>query len=121
MLDFFRIAKFTYFYTIKTFNRVDTDKPVKDLIKAIFNENKARYGYRRITLELKNRGYQINHKKVKRLMKILGLFGMQPKAKYKSYKGEVGKICKNLLLTKIVDEENHKTYYERNFKTTDVN
>ena len=121
MLDFFRIAKSTYFYTIKTFNRVDTDKPVKDLIKAIFNENKARYGYRRITLELKNRGYQINHKKVKRLMKILGLFGVQPKAKYKSYKGEIGKICKNLLLTKIVDEENHKTYYERNFKTTDVN
>lgn len=74
MLDFFRIAKSTYFYTIKTFNRVDTDKPVKDLIKAIFNENKARYGYRRITLELKNRGHQINHKKVKRLMKILGLF-----------------------------------------------
>ena len=121
MLDFFRIAKSTSFYTIKTFNRVDTDKPVKDLIKAIFNENKARYGYRRITLELKNRGHQINHKKVKRLMKILGLFGVQPKAKYKSYKGEVGKTCKNLLLTKIVDEENHKTYYERNFKTTDVN
>ena len=70
MLDFFRIAKSTYFYTIKTFNRIDNDKPIKDLIKAIFNENKARYGYRRITLELKNRGYQINHKKVKRLMKM---------------------------------------------------
>lgn len=54
-------------------------------------------------------------------MKTLGLFGVHPKAKYKSYKGEVGKVCKNLLLTKIVDEKNNKTYYERNFKTTAVN
>ena len=35
-------------------------------------------------------------------MKTLGLFGVHPKAKYKSYKGEVGKVCKNLLLTKII-------------------
>lgn len=56
MLSFFNLAKSTYFYTIKTFNRVDTDKVVKELITTIFNENKARYGYRRITLELKNRG-----------------------------------------------------------------
>ena len=76
MLSFFNLAKSTYFYAIKTFDRVDTDKPIKDLITVIFNENKARYGYRRITLELKNRGYQINHKKVKRLMKMLGLFGV---------------------------------------------
>lgn len=50
-------------------------------------------------------------------MKTLGLFGVQPKTKYRSYKGEVGKVCRNLLLTKIVDEENNKIYYERNFKT----
>ena len=121
MLRFFKIAKSTYFYTIKTLDRVDLDKQAKDLITTIFNENKARYGYRRITLELKNRGHYINHKRVKRLMKILGLFGVRPKAKYKSYKGEVGKVCKNLLLTKIVDEKNNKTYYERNFKTTAIN
>ncbi|TQQ85880.1 hypothetical protein EXD82_01105 [Peptacetobacter hominis] len=29
-------------------------------------------GYRRITLELKNRRYLVNHKKVKRLMSIIG-------------------------------------------------
>ena len=31
MLDFFRIAKSTYFYTIKTLDRVDTDK-VKSIL-----------------------------------------------------------------------------------------
>ena len=41
-------------------------------------------------------------------MKTLGLFGVHPKAKYKSYKGEVGRVCKNLLLAKIVDEKNNK-------------
>ena len=56
MLSFFNLAKSTYFYTIKIFDRDDKYKPIKDLITAIFNENKARYGYRRITLELKNRG-----------------------------------------------------------------
>lgn len=121
MLKFFKIAKSSYFYTIKTFLYEDTDKPLKDLITTIYNENKGRYGYRRVTLELRNKGYIINHKKVKRLMKVLNLFGVQPKAKYKSYKGEIGKTCKNLLLDKIVDEKNHKTYYKRNFSTTDIN
>ena len=121
MLSFFKISKSTYFYTINTYSREDKDYELKKLIKAIFEENKSRYGYRRVTLELKNRGYIINHKRVKRLMKLLNLYGVQPKAKYKSYKGEVGKTCKNLLLKKVVDEENNKTYYERDFKTTDVN
>ena len=121
MLFFFKIAKSTYFYTIKTFDKEDQDKENKDVIKAIFEENKSRYGYRRVTLELKNRGYSLNHKKVKRLMKVLNLYGKQPKAKYKSYKGEVGKTCKNLLLDKIVDEKKNMTYYERNFTTTGLN
>ena len=47
MLEFFKLSKSSYFYTIKTFDRVDTDKQVKDLITTIFYENKARYGYAR--------------------------------------------------------------------------
>jgi transposase InsO family protein len=54
-------------------------------------------------------------------MKVLGLFGITPKAKYKSYKGDMNGIVKNLLLDKKVDEVNHKTTYERNFKTTGCN
>ena len=84
----------------------------------IFYTHKGRYGYRRITLELTNRGFHINHKKVKRLMKRLGLYGIAPKAKYKSYKGAINGTLKNQLLNKVVDEENHKTCYERDFTTT---
>ncbi len=121
MLDFFKIAKSSYFYTIKTFDSIDPDKAIKDVIEAIFKDNKQRYGYRRITLELKNKGYTINHKRVKRLMKALGLYARQPKAKYKSYKGEIGKVCPSLLLDKVVDEVKHKTFLKRNFITTGVN
>ena len=54
-------------------------------------------------------------------MKVLGLFGKTPKAKYKSYKGDMNGTCKNQLLDKKVDEANHKTTYERNFSTTGFN
>lgn len=64
---------------------------------AIYHENQGRYGYRRITLELRNRGYCINHKTVQRLMKELHLKCMVRIKKYRSYKGEIGKIAPNLI------------------------
>lgn len=43
------------------------------------------------------------------------------KAKYKSYKSDMNDTVKNLLLDKVVDKENHKTCYKRNFNTTKCN
>lgn len=94
---------------------------VMNVIIDIYYTHKGRYGYRRITLELINRGFKINNKKVKRLMSVMGLYGVTPKAKYKSYKGDMNGTVKNQLLTKVIDEDNHKTYYERNFETTRCN
>ena len=51
-----------------------------------------------ITLELRNRGFVVNHKKVQRLMKVLGLTArIRRKRKYSSYQGEVGKKADNLI------------------------
>ena len=47
------IARSTYYYWVKQFTRPDKYKEVKEIIKQIFDEHKGRYGYRRITLELK--------------------------------------------------------------------
>ena len=94
---------------------------IMNTIIHIYYTHQGRYGYRRITLELRNRGFQINHKKVKRLMSIMSLYGMAPKAKYKSYQGDMNGTVKNQLLTKVIDEENHQTYYERNFETRGCN
>ena len=75
----------------------DKYKEVKAEIVAIYHENKGRYGYRRITTEVHNRGFLINHKTVQRLMKELGLVCRVRIKKYRSYKGVVGKIAPNLL------------------------
>ena len=54
-------------------DRTDKYEAAKAEITAIYHENKGRYGYRRITTELHNRKYSLNHKTVQRLMKELGL------------------------------------------------
>lgn len=88
----------TYYYWLNKMNKEDKYKQIKEEIKAIFNEHKGMYGYRRITEELHNRGFKINHKTVQRLMKILGLKSIvRPKRRYSSYMGEIGKIADNLL------------------------
>ena len=78
-------------------NRVDKHKAAKEEITAIYHENKGRYGYRRITAELRNRNLPLNHKTVQRLMKELGLVCRVRMKKYHSYKGEVGRVAPNLL------------------------
>ena len=70
---------------------------VKEEITTIYHENRGRYGYRRITTELHKRNFLLNHKTVQRLMKELGLVCRVRMKKYRSYKGEVGKIAPNLL------------------------
>lgn len=83
----------------------DKYKEIKEQITSIYHENKGRYGYRRITLELHNRGFIINHKTVIRLMRDLGLQCFIRVQKYKYYKGEIGKICDNLINREFEAEE----------------
>lgn len=77
--------------------KLDPDADLKVEIKAIYDEHEGRYGYRRIRDELANRGQKVNHKKVQRIMKELGLKCLVRMKKYKSYKGTVGKIAPNIL------------------------
>ena len=66
------MAKSVYYYTLSKIDKDDKNKEIIDKIKEIFI-NKERYGYRRITLELRNQGYNVNNKKVYRIMVKLGL------------------------------------------------
>ena len=98
LLKLAEIPRSTFYYSLKRLQKDDKYKEIKKEIFSIFHENKGRYGYRRITLELKNRGFIINHKTVYNLMKMLGLQSIQRvKRKYTSYKGTIGKIADNLL------------------------
>ena len=121
LLKVLELSKSTYYYTVSKIDKDMKNDDVMNMIIDIYYTHKKRYGYCRITLELHNRGIKINHKKVKRLMNRMGLYGVTPKAKYKSYKGDMNGIVKNQLLSQIVDEEGHKTYYKRDFKTSRCN
>ena len=87
----------TYYYYLKKSKERDKYALIKEEITSIYHENQGRYGYRRITMELHNRGYVINHKTVQRLMKLIGLKCMVRIKKYRSYKGEIGKVAPNLI------------------------
>jgi len=91
------IPRSTYYDVKNKMNRPDPDKALKTMIKAIYDEHEGRYGYRRIRDELTNRGQKVNHKKVQRIMKELGLKCVVRVKKYKSYKGTVGKVAPNHL------------------------
>ena len=78
-------------------DKADKYRDAKEVITKIYHENKGRYGYRRITIELCKHNIPLNHKTVQRLMKELGLVCRVRMKKYRSYKGEVGKIAPNLL------------------------
>ena len=62
------MARSTFYYHLKHHKKQDKYKEVKDMIYIIFHKHKGRYGYRRITLELRKDGSLINHKTVKKLM-----------------------------------------------------
>ena len=106
------LAKSVYYYTLSKIDKDDKNKEIIDKIKEIFINNKERYGYRRITLELRNQGYNVNHKKVYRIMVKLGLKPLKRnKRKYSSYKGTVGKIADNLIERDFNADKPNKKWY----------
>ena len=97
LLKLAKIPRSTFYYYLKKLQKPDKYKEIKEVMQQIYHENKGRYGYRRITIELNNRGYIINHKTVLKLMKQEGIQCLVRMKKYRSYKGQVGKIAPNLL------------------------
>jgi len=59
---------------------VAEDMAVRSAIQQIFVEHKRRYGYRRVSAELRRRGMLANHKRVARLMREDNLLAVQPKS-----------------------------------------
>ncbi|MDH7629839.1 IS3 family transposase [Streptococcus pneumoniae] len=98
LLKSIKLARWTYYYHLKQLDKTDKDQELKAEIQSIFIEHKGNYAYRRIYLELRNRAYLVNHKRVQGLMKVLNLQAkMRQKRKYSSHKGDVGKKAENLI------------------------
>ncbi len=107
LLNCTNMARSSFYYYKKARQIKDKYLEIKELISSTYHKHKGRFGYRRITLIIKQKGFIINHKTVLRLMKSLGLKSLIRVKKYKSYKGEKGKIAPNIL--------------ERNFMATQPN
>jgi transposase InsO family protein len=105
LLSIAQLPRATFYYHLKGMRSPDKYEVAKAEITAIYYENKGRYGYRRVTAELHKRDIKLNHKTVQRLMKELGLVCRVRMKKYRSYKGEVGKIAPNLINRNFVAEK----------------
>ena len=91
------MARSTFYYGVAAYGKDDKYATVIKLISDIYHLHKGRYGYRRIRLELKRKGYQLNGKTVLRLMRICGLKSRVRPKKFRSYKGDVGRIAPNIM------------------------
>ena len=100
------LPKSSFYYSL-AHPRKDKHKKERELVKQIYHENKGRYGYRRITLEFKNRGLSTNHKVIQKLMHEENIVCKVRKRRYRSYKGQIGEVAPNIL--------------QRNFKASKPN
>ena len=91
------MARSVFYYHLKKLKSPCKYAREREVIRSIFHEHKGRYGYRRVTLEMHNRGLGINHKVVQRLMGEMCLKSKVRQARYRSYKGEVGKVAPNII------------------------
>ena len=105
LLEIAELPRSTFYYHRKRNKQGKKYAQAKAEIASIYHENKGRYGYRRITDELHNRGIPLNHKTVQRLTKELGLICRVRMKKYRSYKGEKGTTADNILAREFLAEK----------------
>ena len=91
------MARSTYYYHEKRLGTSDGYNELRERIGKIYTQHHKRYGYRRITQQLRNEGLAVNHKTVQKLMNQMELRAKRRRLKYRSYKGEIGKIAPNVL------------------------
>ena len=91
------MARSTFYYNRKRIGRSDGYDAVRERIRAVYERHHGRYGYRRITAQLRADGVEINHKTVQKLMVQMDLRARRKTRHYSSYKGEVGRIAPNVI------------------------
>ena len=97
LLQIAHIPRSSYYYHAAGLPRPEKHVPERNAIRKICAEHKGRYGYRRVTLALRQRGYQTNHKLVMKLMREEHLSCVLRPKRYRSYRGEIGRVAPNRL------------------------
>ena len=98
LLEAAGIPRSTFFYHQKRLSEPDKHAGIKDAILESFEVCKHRYGYRRVLLDLRNKGWVVNHKLVYKIMRQMGLRAkICQRRPYVSYAGTIGRIADNKL------------------------
>ena len=63
------VSRASFYRSLGAREPVEEDMEVRSAIQKIFVEHKRRYGYRRVSKELRRRGMPVNRKRVARLMR----------------------------------------------------
>ncbi len=75
-----QVSRAGFYRSLQEQMPVEEEMEVRSAIQEIALEHRRRYGYRRITAELRRRGMLVNHKRVARIMREDNLLAMQPRA-----------------------------------------
>jgi len=103
------LPRSTFYYQAKALQAGDKYADLKARIRAVYERHRGRYGYRRVTAELRRDDHVANRKTVQRLMQALGLKSLVRPKKYRSYRGPASEVAPNLLQRKFrADGPNQK-------------
>ena len=74
------VSRAGFYRSLREYQPRDEEMAVRSAIQQIALAHRHRYGYRRITAELRRRGLLVNHKRVARLMREDNLLAVQSRA-----------------------------------------
>ena len=95
MLD---IAKSSYFYQLNAIKKPNKNDFIREEVKTEFENNKKRYGYRRIHAVLRGKGIIVSEKRVRQVMHEEHLVVyLKSSKKYSSYQGEITPAVENII------------------------
>jgi putative transposase len=80
MCQLAQVSRAGFYRSLQEHQPMEEDMDVRSAIQGIAVAHRRRYGYRRITAELRRRGLLVNHKRVVRLMREDNLLAVQPRA-----------------------------------------
>jgi transposase InsO family protein len=80
MCDLAQVSRAGFYRSLQADQPVEAEMAVRTAIQRISVAHRRRYGYRRITAELRRRGMRVNHKRVVRLMREDNVLAVQPRA-----------------------------------------
>ncbi len=80
MCELASVSRASFYRCFQEQQPVEEEMEIRSVIQQIAIDHRRRYGYRRISAELRRRGMRVNHKRVMRIMAEDNLLAVQPKS-----------------------------------------